>query len=254
MSFFISIVTVSFNSENSIERTIESVRRQNYKNYEHIIIDGNSTDKTPNIIKKYEKLYNCKSLIEDDFGIYDAMNKGIVISKGDILIFLHSDDVFFNDNTLSKIVDYFSIYKNADIVYGNITYENSERVVRYWKSSNYSFIKLKFGWAPPHTAFICRKYIYEKFNFDLKYKISSDYDFMIRVLKSGQFKAIYCDLDIIKMTIGGVSNKFSNTINRLIEDNKIIINNGLYPVMANLTKIFMKIPQFFNAKSKKRNF
>jgi glycosyltransferase len=238
VSLLLSIITVSFNSENSIKKTIDSVRKQDYKNYEHIIIDGNSTDGTQKIIKDYANSSKCKILIEDDSGIYDAMNKGIAISNGDILVFLHSDDVFCNEKTLSRIVDSFSLYKSADIIYGNIYYVNSENIVRYWKSSKFKFNKVRFGWAPPHTAFICRKTVYEKFNFDLKYKISSDYDFMIRVLKSGIFKAVYCDLDIVKMTVGGASNKFSNTLNRIIEDNKIINNNGLFPLVANLTKIF----------------
>ena len=148
----VSIVTVSFNSEKTIEDTIISVQNQTYTNIEHIIIDGLSSDNTMKIVNRYEHL---KSISEDDDGIYHAMNKGIFNASGQIIGFLNSDDVFENNNVIRDIVNEFEKDEKADIVYGNLAMvkrDNLKKMVRYKKSKPYNSMDIFNGWMAPHPT------------------------------------------------------------------------------------------------------
>ena len=153
----VSIITVCFNSQETIKETIESVISQTYKNIEYIVIDGKSNDGTCSIINQFNTSIS-KFVSEKDNGIYDALNKGIRMSTGDIVGFLHADDVFDNKTVIEKVVKSFDI--NIDILYGDINYVNRtnlNKIVRKWKSSTYSKNKFKWGWMPPHTSFFFEK-------------------------------------------------------------------------------------------------
>ena len=150
-----SIVTISLNSADFIEDAIESVLAQDYKNVEYIIIDGASTDGTLDIIEKYKNKI-AKIVSEPDKGIYDAMNKGIKIARGDIVGFLNSDDLYIGNKALTKIADCF-INQKIDGCYGNLIYINrlnKSMVTRYWKAGKFSEKKIKRGWIIPHPTFL----------------------------------------------------------------------------------------------------
>ncbi len=205
----ISIITVCYNSETTISSTINSVLSQTYEKIEYIIIDGMSSDNTLKIIKSYSNRIS-KVISEKDNGIYDALNKGISFSSGEIIGFVHSDDLLYDENVISKIASLF-LKKKIDGVYGDLQYvkkKQTNKVVRYWKSSQYKSGMLKKGWMPAHPTFFLKKTIYLTHGkFNLKYKISADYDFMIRILKDNNLKFYYFSSIITLMRIGGNSNK-----------------------------------------------
>ena len=187
----ISIITVSYNSENFIESCINSLINQSYKNIEYITIDGLSTDNTLKIIKKYSK-YISAIISEPDKGIYDAMNKGIKIAKGEIIGFLHSDDLYTNNNVLSKVADIFRENPSLDACYADLMYvkqSDTSRIVRYWESSKFVLGSFSKGWSPPHPTFFVRRSVYERFgDFNLNYPIVSDVELMMRFLEINKIK------------------------------------------------------------------
>jgi glycosyltransferase len=243
----VSIITATWNSESTIEDTILSVVRQTYQNYEHIIIDGNSSDRTLSIIKNIgnEKI---KIISENDNGIYDALNKGINNAKGDVIGFLHSDDIFYDDSVIKNMVDTFR-NTNCNAVYGNLEYvdkNNIHKVIRYWKSKDFNKKSVLRGWMPPHTTFYMDKDSYLKHgNFDLNYKISSDYESMLRYILNGNINCQYIDKTLIKMRVGGASNKnFKSIVTKTKEDISIMKKFYINPVRGILYKNFSKIRQF----------
>ncbi len=204
----ISIITVVYNDVNYIKETILSVLNQSYKNVEYLIIDGGSTDGTLKEINKYKKKI-FKIISEKDNGIYDAMNKGIKLSTGDIIGFLNSGDLYFDSYVLGKVVREFK-KRNVDSVYGDLVYvkeKNVNKIIRYWKAGNYEWGLFKKGWHPPHPAFFVRKDIYKKCGyFDLEFKISADFEIMLRFLEKCKISTSYIPEVLVKMRYGGVSN------------------------------------------------
>jgi glycosyltransferase len=139
-----SIITVTFNSQDTIKSTIESVINQTYNNIEYIIIDGGSTDATIDIIKRYESKI-AKWISEKDEGIYDALNKGLRFATGDLVGFLHSDDIYENKNIISQIVNVFN-KTNNEIVYGDLIYvykKDVNKIIRYWRAGEYNYERIK---------------------------------------------------------------------------------------------------------------
>lgn len=186
----VSIITATLNSEKTIKDNLISVDNQNYNNIEHIIIDGNSNDKTLEIIVKYKASKKIIIHSSKDKGIYYALNKGIDLSTGEIICFLNSDDFYFDKNTISKVVNCFKI-SNADVVYGNLNYitKNNSKVLRKWISNDFNFFLLKKGWMPPHpSTFVKKKIINKKKWFNTNYKISADYDFLIKLFRNDLLK------------------------------------------------------------------
>jgi len=219
----ISIITVTFNSISFINDCLNSVEEQKYDDVEHIIIDGASTDGTLSLLKSKQKQF--KALIsEPDKGIYDAMNKGLKIAKGDIICFLNSDDFYINENVLSKVVKIFKNDPDLDACYSDLIYVeqyNTSRIVRYWKSCEFKSDLFSKGWCPPHPAFFVRRSIYQKFgNFNLRYRIASDVELMMRFLEVNKIKSNYIPETWIKMRVGGASNK--NIIN-IYRSNKEVL-------------------------------
>ena len=245
----ISIITATFNSGKFIESCIKSILKQNYKKFEIIIIDGLSTDST---IKKIKTLLykhnNIKIFSEKDLGIYHALNKGIEKANGDIIGFVHSDDLLYNKNVLSNIIDVFK-NSNIDGVYGDLQYvekQNTNKVIRYWKSKDFKPNLINKGWTPPHPTLYLKKKVYEKHGFfDLNYKISSDYDFMTKIFKDNTFNFKYIPKVITKMRVGGISNKnIKNVLIKTFEDYKVIYKNGSGGIITLLRKNTSKIKQF----------
>jgi glycosyltransferase len=203
----ISIVTPTYNSEKTVADTLQSVCGQTHKDLEHIIIDGASCDTTTKIAEgfKVERIIS-----EPDRGIYDAMNKGIALARGEIVGILNSDDFYKDETVLSKIADVFKD-ESIDVVYGDILIvdpNNTDKVWRYWKSGKSAFHKMRRGWIPPHPAFFVRRHVYEKYgNFRLDFPISADYEFMLRLLYKERIKAAYIPEVITVMRGGGNSTK-----------------------------------------------
>ena len=143
-------------------------------------------------------------------GIYDALNKGVEKASGDIIGFLHSDDIFHEKNILNHIKNKFK-ENDLDGIYGDLQYIdkiNTNKVLRYWQSCEFHKRLLKKGWTPPHPTMFLKKEIYKKHGkFDLQYKISADYDFMLRILKDSSIKLNYIPKVITRMRVGGISNK-----------------------------------------------
>lgn len=242
----ITIITSVYNKSDTIGKAIESVISQTYNNIEYIVVDGNSTDGTIDIIKNFWDRID-KFISEKDKGIYDALNKGIKAASGDVIGFLHSDDLFFDEFVIEKIANAFNKY-NVDGVYGDLIYtykHNTGKILRYWKSSQYRPDMLKKGWMPPHTALFLKKSVYDKFGgFDLDFKISADYDFMLRVLKDG-IKIKYIPETICKMRVGGESNKsLKNIIRKSNEDLRALRKNNIGGIVTLFIKNFSKITQF----------
>jgi len=241
-----SIITATYNSEFTISETMESLLSQDFDNFEVLIIDGLSTDNTIKIIKSYnDSRINIYS--EADKGIYDALNKGITRSIGDIIGFLHSDDTFTNNNILSDI--YKSFDSQFDGVYGDLNYvsaNNHNKIIRNWVSNSFNPKMLKKGWMPPHPTLFLNKNVYEKHgNFKTEYNVSSDYDFILRIFKDEELSFKYINKKLVNMKIGGSSNKsLNNILIKLREDYKIIKSNSVGNFGTLILKNFTKINQF----------
>ena len=209
----ISIITITFNSTKTIQRALESVQSQTYKDIEHIIVDGASTDGTRQIIESYAAEHkNVRWISEPDEGIYNAINKGIAMATGDVIGFLHSDDVFYSPDSIGKIANSFAD-SQTDVVYGDLQYCHEGKVVRRWKSNDFHPRALKYGWMPPHPTVYVRREVYEQVGkYDEWFRISADYDMMLRIFTAG-YQTHYIPEVLVSMETGGASNK--NTRARL---------------------------------------
>ena len=251
----ISIITVSYNSENFIESCINSIISQSYKDIEYIIIDGSSKDNTLKIIKKYSN-YTSKIISEPDKGIYDAMNKGIKIAKGEIIGFLHSDDLYANNKVLSKVAAIFRENSSLDACYADLVYvrqKDTSRVVRYWKSSKFILGSFSKGWSPPHPTFFVRRSVYERFgDFNLNYPIVSDVELMMRFLEINRIQTFYLNEIWIKMRVGGLSNKnFKSILEQNLDVLRALCHHHLdnNMIIFFINKITSRIKQFFQRPS-----
>ena len=243
----ISIITVSYNAERTIERCIQSVISQNYKDIGYIIIDGGSTDGTVSIIEKYKK--HIQFLVsEPDRGIYDAMNKGIAVAQGDVIGILNADDFFADDHVLSDIATAFTNH-NTDIVYGDLDYIKLDgSVSRKWRTGQYKKGMFNHGWMPPHPAFYCKRELFNKFgNYSLDFGTAADYELMLRFIHLNHLSVYYVQRVLVKMSIGGVSNSgISNRIKALFFDVKAMyVNKILFPPITLIFKPLRKLKQFF---------
>ena len=240
----ISIITATLNNEKTIKDTLTSVANQSYKNIEHIIIDGKSTDNTLSIVKKFQHV--SKIISEKDKGIYFALNKGIDIATGDIIGFLHADDYFAYNEVAENIARLF--IEGAEIVYANLDYISfgNDKIIRHWTSGDFNLKKLKRGWMPPHPTFYAKKDLFLKFgNFNTNFKISADYDLMTRFLKNAT-EIKYLPKVIVKMRIGGKSNNsLKHILQKSAEDLKSMRKNQIGGIATLFLKNFRKINQFF---------
>ena len=219
----VSIITVSYNAEKTIENTINSVLKQSYNNIEYIIIDGNSKDSTMKIINRYKGSIT-KIVSENDKGIYDAMNKGIKISSGDIIGILNADDVYFNDNVIEKKISVFKNNKKINGCYSNLIYisKYNKKIVRNWISEKFLYKKIKYGWTIPHPTLFLRKQVYKDYGlYDLNFGNAADYEFILKIILDKKNDIEYINFFSVKMLTGGSSNK---TIKNIFLQNIKILN------------------------------
>jgi glycosyltransferase involved in cell wall biosynthesis len=247
MNLKISIITVTYNSSKTIIDCIKSVNQQTHNNIEHIIIDGDSSDKTVEKIKSIENRVS-KVISAPDKGIYDAMNKGVKISSGDIVGFLNSDDKFFNNRSLEIISDVFINKKNIDCVYGNLVYVNKKnKILRNWESCEYKTGLFEKSWTPAHPTFYCKKTVFEKTGlYNLNYSIAADVEFMLRVLRVHKLKSFFINENLVVMQSGGISNSGLKSSYIIVKEMIMAFseNNLNLNILKYLFYKFLKIKQF----------
>ena len=245
----ITIITATYNSAKNIISVINTLENQDYSNIEWLVIDGKSKDETLSLVEKY--IGEKKIISEEDHGIYDALNKGVKMAAGDVIGFLHSDDYLAGPDVISRIAEIFKD-NPVDGVYGDLQYvekEDTSKIIRYWESQSFQPNLLKKGWMPAHPTLFLRKEVYEKHGlFNLDYKISADYDLMLRIFSDATLKFKYLPQVITKMRVGGASNRSLKNIKiKSKEDLKAIkANNIENPYRVLFRKNFSKISQFIN--------
>lgn len=246
----ISIITVVYNNEKTVLDSILSIQNQSYKNIEHIIIDGGSTDNTLKIIKQNLDA-NSILVSEKDNGLYDAMNKGIKIASGTLIGILNSDDIYNDCNTIELVVNEFLSDPDLKVLYGDLAYVKEDNIndqVRYWKSNNITHNYFENGYVPPHPTLFLIKDVYTAVGFfDLRFKLAADYEFIIRLFKKHSFKYLYIPTLLVRMRLGGVTNKkFLNILKQNIEILKAWKVNDLdIPFLFIFRRLFIKFKQFF---------
>ncbi len=246
--FCISIVTVVLNSKDLISKTIESIIKQTYKNIEYLVIDGGSSDGTVDIINKYSSQIT-KILIEADKGIYDAMNKSLKLASGDFLLFMNAGDIFCSSQTVADAIQYFA--DNSSVYYGNALSINKEGIISVYKGEAISKLKLAKTNICHQTIFYPRK-IYTKNEFNLKYRLYSDWEYNMKIFRKNKF--IYLNQNIAIYDMAGLTS-LSRDINFKNDQIKLIINHLGYAVFATmaiskLMKSVLNLLQIFKSRVK----
>jgi glycosyltransferase involved in cell wall biosynthesis len=245
----VSIITATYNSEETLEDTMYSIHNQSYNDIEHIVIDGLSKDNTLDIVRKFN---SSKIVSEKDNGIYDAMNKGILNASGDIVGILNSDDVYYDNNVINQVVNVFKD-KKCDAVFSDLFYvkrNNLDKKIRFWKTGKFKQTSFLEGWHPPHPTLFLNREIYNKYGvFNLNYKLAADFELMLRLFENKKIHVEYLEKPTVKMRIGGASNKsFINIFKQNIEIiNAFKLNNiRINPLIYILKRVFIKLKQFKN--------
>jgi len=244
----VSIITVVFNGERTIQDCIESVLNQSYPDIEYIVIDGKSTDNTPKIVANYGTKI-AVFISEKDQGIYDAMNKGIAHATGEVIGILNADDFYADNQVIEKLVTKLK-ETDADGIYGDLVYvdaNDTTQVKRYWKSGGFDRKKFLFGWMPPHPTFFVKKASYDQLGtYRLDLGSAADYELMLRFLYKQRLKVAYLPEIVTVMRTGGVSNKtVGNRLKANQSDRQAWHLNGLEPYWFTLwLKPLRKVLQF----------
>jgi glycosyltransferase involved in cell wall biosynthesis len=250
----ISIITPTYNSETVIKDCMDSLVNQSYKNFEHLVIDGASTDKTLQILQEYRN-HLTVLMSRPDQGIYDAMNKGINLATGEIVGFLNSDDFYINNNILTRVANVFIEDPLLDGCYADLLYTDkldTSRIVRYYKSKKFVPGAFAKGWCPPHPTFFLRRSIFERFGyFNLNYSIAADVEFMMRLLEIKNIRVRYVPELWVKMRMGGVTNRnLKNLWNQNQEVLRALRSHRLPTniILFFLFKIFRRTMEFIRAQ------
>jgi glycosyltransferase involved in cell wall biosynthesis len=243
-----SIITVVRNAADTVAECLESVAGQDYREVEHLVIDGASTDGTLRVIDEYRDRL-AKVVSEPDRGIYDAMNKGLALATGDVVGFLNADDAYADRHVLSDVA---ALLQDTltDAVYGDLVYvsaANPQRIVRYWRSGVYRPGSFSRGWMPAHPTFFVRRDVYRRFGgFDLSYRLQSDFDLTMRLLEVQKIRSIYLPRILVRMRTGGATNRsISNVVKGNLEAYRACKKNAI-PVspLFILRKLWSRLPQF----------
>jgi glycosyltransferase len=243
----VSIITICYNRNATIAKAIESVLAQDYPSIEYIVIDGNSSDGTAAIVQSYGSKIST-FISEPDQGMYDALNKGLRLSTGDIIGLMHSDDEFYDATVVSQIVAAFKNNSLTDGLYGDGIYvsnDEEERLIRNRIGGAYSIKKVKAGWLPLHPTVYLKKSIIDSYGFyNLDFKIASDTDWLLRYLYQHRVKMIYLSSYIVKMRMGGLSTSYKRAFEVLQEDYKIYKQHGLAAFRVVFQKKIIALKQY----------
>lgn len=247
----VTVITPTFNSESTLEFCIASIKNQRDVDIEHLVIDGLSKDRTPEILQRHNEI---TYVSEPDYGIYDAINKGLQIASGDFIAICHSDDFFLDNYALCKLIR--SVQENkTEFAYADCIYVKNSRLVRYYKSGELNKRRLSFGLAPAHTTLVMRRSLLSSSGtYSLKYPICGDFDYFTRLLG---LRYSYVEEPLVAMSVGGASNFNYRTAWSLNVDlQEILTNSG---ISTNLLKLLARYPykklssQFNMLKYRKKN-
>jgi glycosyltransferase involved in cell wall biosynthesis len=238
----VSVITVAYNSRDTIEDTILSVASQTYPEVEHVVVDGASTDGTTNLIRKYENTV-ATIISEPDQGIYDAMNKGISHATGDIVGILNADDVYHDKNVLAAVVEEFE-RTGADSIFADLVYvrrKKPDKVVRYYRSHAFTPHRFAFGWMPAHPTFFARRYLFNLHGgYKTDYRIAADYELLVRFLATGKVSYSYLPRVLVKMRMGGRSTRSLKS--NWILNREIVRACRENAIPTNMIKVLSKYP------------
>ena len=239
----ISVITICLNCEKTIDKTVLSVIGQDFDNFEYIIVDGKSNDKTLEILKKYKSKIT-KLISEKDKGLYDAINKGVNNSDGDIIVLLHGNDMFSNSEVLSKISNTFIENKDTDVILSNLTIKSNLENgmnLRFYSSKNFRPWMLRIGYSPAHLSAFFKKDSMNRVGiYDNQFKIAGDFDYFVRSFLIENLKYKFLDENLIFMSSGGLSSRGLKSY--FISSNEINMSlkkNGFY---SNLLITFIRFP------------
>lgn len=243
----ISIVTAVYNRVETVSDALRSLQLQHLQDVEHIIQDGGSNDGTLDAVRD---LTTAGTKVESapDTGIYDALNKGIARATGDVIGLLHSDDLFANTNVLDRVSEAFAD-SDVDGVYGDLEYvaqDDPNRVIRYWRSGSYHPNLLRRGWMPPHPTLFLRREVFDRHGaYDTSFRIAADYEAMLRWLTKGQIRLAYIPEVLVKMRVGGESNRsLERILRKSREDLRAIRRHDIGGIDVLIAKNFGKVSQF----------
>lgn len=255
-SMKISIVTACYNAAEHLGDALRSVDSQSWPDFEHLIVDGASTDTTPEVLRAHQ---DPRRLVvsEPDHGIYDAMNKGLLRASGDVVGFLNADDFLAGPDVIEQIARAFIEAPRLDVLYGDLEYISADakmRTVRVWRSGDFVERQLRRGWMPPHPTFYVRRSLLDRIGkFDTRYRIAADYDFMIRCLKQPDVQVHYLPKMLIRMRLGGASNaSVRQILRKSSEDLRIMRTHRLGGIGSLLAKNARKVPQFIAHRLRSR--
>ncbi len=241
----VSLITATYNSASTLEDTFRAVLGQSHHDIDYIVVDGGSKDGTLDIIRKYEPLFGGRMrwLSEKDRGIYDAMNKGIKMAKGDVVGILNSDDYFTSANVLEQALTPFSD-RAVDAVYGDIHFIRDgepDKCVRYYSSRRFRPRWLRFGFMPAHPSFYARREVFDRTGlYRTDYKLGADYEMMVRLFYKQKINAVYLPMDFVTMRTGGASTRNVRSKLQLVkEDVRACRENGIYTNSAMISTKFL---------------
>ncbi|MFN2200082.1 MAG: glycosyltransferase family 2 protein [Caldilineaceae bacterium] len=243
----VSIITAVMNRADTIEHAIESVQSQSHRDLEHVIQDGGSQDGTVEIIERLSGSQT-RLVSEPDAGIYDAINRGIARSTGDVVGLLHSDDFFPHQDVVSHIAAAFGD-PTIDAVYGDLDYVSArdpDRVIRRWRAGIASPAKLRRGWMPPHPTLYLRASVFRDHGvYDTSFEIAADYDAVLRYFSTGKIRSAYLTEVLVKMRLGGASNaSLRHLLRKSQEDLRALRQNGIGGYGTLVLKNVSKLGQF----------
>ena len=248
----ISIITATWNCRSTIVDCLQSIAMQTYLHREHIVVDGCSEDGTLDILEDYRSHFKA-FLVEPDEGVYDALNKGIRLSTGDVIGFLHADDVYAHKDVLKHVA---AAFEDPEVcaIYGNLQYvkkDNLFQVIRKWDSCDFSKQLLERGWMPPHPTLFIRRQWYQRIGgFDTRYHISADYLSILQLFMMPNFRVVHLPEVLVKMRVGGISNRsIKSLFKKSLEDWRALRQTGWSIIDAAIAlgwKNISKISQFLN--------
>lgn len=243
----LSLITACYNSAATLPDTLASVRAQRDVDLEYRVIDGGSRDGTVELLQQNgDRISHWIS--EPDGGIYYALNKGLSLATGEVIGFLHADDVFADERVLARVAKAFAD-PAVEACYGDLVYVSRDdpgRVIRYWRAGAYRPALLRRGWMPPHPTLYVRRRLYQQHGgFDTRYRIAADYDCMLRLLSRLEGRVVYIPEVLVRMRVGGASNRsLGNILRKSAEDYRALRANRIGGLGALAWKNVSKIGQF----------
>jgi glycosyltransferase involved in cell wall biosynthesis len=247
----ISVITVCFNSAETIADTLKSIVIQTHGEIEQIVIDGGSSDSTLALVRA-QALPGSIVISEPDNGIYHAMNKGIALATGDVIGFINADDFYPTPEVLALVASAFE-NSGADCCYGDLCYvpqDDVSKTVRYWRSAPFSPGLFDRGWCPPHPTFFVRREVCVRLGgFDLSFNIAADFELMMRYLEAAQITSRYIPKVLVKMRLGGTTNRsLINIFKQNIEIRRALSNIGRRSSLVGFlfNKLFIRAIQFIS--------